>query len=289
MELGFYPDMTEEDYHTQKLLDEPALSYSIAKLLVTKTPAHAKYAHPILGGSNGVRESTAAMDRGSLAHAMILGKGKDIVILPEQFTDFRKKEAKEIADKAASEGKLAVLQSAVDECSDLVAAFISQLKGTEFECFFDKEAESEVAFFWRDAETGILMQGKMDKFHRSKAFIFDPKITTDASTKAFDRKALDMSYHIQSSFYRNGVQTLLPELAGRVRFVFLVIEDKPPYALNAIEYTGMGDALADFDARAAINTWAECLKSNKWPGYIRDGQGNWMDGPPWALREKQLL
>lgn len=286
MTQGFHPELSEEDYHSQKLLDEPALSYSIAKLLVTQTPMHAKHAHPLLGSKNA-GSSTPAQDKGTLAHSLILGKGKGLAVL--EFDSFRTNEAKEARDKAYAEGKLPVLQSAVDECGQLVAAFISQMKETEFaDSFFDPECQSELPMFWNDPDTGILMQGMVDRLNLKVPIIFDLKITTDASTKTFEKKIFDMGYHIQDAFYRRGVGTIIPELMGRVRFVFLVIESDPPYALNIIEFAGLYEMLAQLDADYAISKWSECVKSGIWPGYITDRKANDAYPPAWVIRDKKL-
>jgi hypothetical protein len=288
MLTGFYPDMNEQSYHSQELLDEPALSYSIAKLLVTQTPMHAKYAHPLLGSKNAGK-STKAQDEGTLVHKLILGRGKDIFVMPEEFTDFRKKAAQDLALEQKSAGKIVVLQSAVDEYSQLVAAFGMQMKETEYaNSFYDQECMSEVPMFWNDAQTGTLMQGMADRLNLKTPIIFDLKVTTDASTKTFEKKMYDSGYHIQNAFYRRGVGTIVPELMGRVRFVFLIIENEPPYALNIIEYAGLYEMLAELDADNAISIWAECMKSGKWPGYLHDGKANDAYPPTWVIRDRKL-
>jgi hypothetical protein len=288
MKQGFYPDLNEQDYHSQTLLDEPALSYSIAKLLITQTPMHAKYAHPLLGSKTG-NKSTRAQDKGTLAHKLILGRGKDIFVMPEEFTDFRKKAVQDLALEQESLGKLVVLQSAIDECSQLVTAFGMQMKQTEYaDAFYDPDCQSEIAIYWRDLYADILMQGLIDRFNKKTPIIFDLKVTTDASTKAFEKKINEMAYHIQNAFYRRGVNTLLPELENKTRFVFLVIESSPPYALNCIELSGMFESIADLDADKSIDTWQKCLKMNVWPGYMVNALHNEAYPPVWLLKEKQL-
>jgi len=181
------------------------------------------------------------------------------------------------------------LQSAIDECSQLVTSFINQMKETKFaDSFFDPDCQSEVPMFWTDQDTGILMQGMNDRLNLKTPIIFDLKTTTDASTKTFEKKIFDAGYHIQNAFYRRGVETILPELQGRVRFVYLVIESEPPYALNIIELSGMGEALAELDANNAIEKWAECMKTGKWPGYLLDGSANDAYPPTWVIKDKKL-
>ena len=56
----------------------PALSYSIAKILIGESPRHAWCAHPLLGNMRG--EPTAEMDFGQVAHKLMLGRGVDFAI-----------------------------------------------------------------------------------------------------------------------------------------------------------------------------------------------------------------
>lgn len=288
MKPGFYPDMSESDYHAQVLTDEPVLSYSIAKVLTTQTPMHAKLAHPKFG--NAKRSGSKSMDEGSLIHSLILGKGKDIFVMPEEYTDFRKKAAQELSQQKESEGKIVVLQSAIDSCSELVTAFNMQMKETEFaETFFDIDhCYTEAPMYWRDPYFGVLMQGMIDRFNSFGPIIWDLKTVTDASTKAIEKKIFDMGYHIQQAFYRRGINAIMPELQNKTRFVFLFVETSPPYALNCIEFSGMYEALAELDADRAIQIWSECIKNDYWPGYMLSEKPNDVMPPTWVLKDKQL-
>ena len=78
--LGIHHDITAADYHSD-CCDEPSLSSSIAGLLIDQTPKHAWTAHPRLN-PNFKPESSPAMNLGSVAHELLLGKGGGFEISP---------------------------------------------------------------------------------------------------------------------------------------------------------------------------------------------------------------
>ena len=75
MDPGVYYDLPEHEYHSDPC-DSPSLSASIAQTIVLESPAHAWLQHPRFGGKQ--IEPTKEMDRGTLVHALLLGKGRAI-------------------------------------------------------------------------------------------------------------------------------------------------------------------------------------------------------------------
>lgn len=78
---GIHDDIEAEDYHSAGLTKEPALSASIAKLLISHSPLHAWTAHPMLN-PNFERAEEAKFDVGTAAHELLL-RGNDIVHIVE--------------------------------------------------------------------------------------------------------------------------------------------------------------------------------------------------------------
>jgi hypothetical protein len=78
----------------------------VAKILLDRSPLHAWHAHPRLNPDYRHDDDTK-FDVGNIAHKLMLGRGKDIVVL--EFDDWRTKAAKDAREAAAAAGKLAVL------------------------------------------------------------------------------------------------------------------------------------------------------------------------------------
>lgn len=145
---GLYPDISNEDYHADPC-PEPSLSSSLAKLIVNKTPAHAKLAHPKL---NPDYEPTVSnqFDLGSVAHAMMLHDDRDIVVL--DYDAYRSKAAKADRDEARAKGKIPILAAQYETACAMVRAGRAQLDQHEeaWEAFRKGYGQPEQTLIWRD-------------------------------------------------------------------------------------------------------------------------------------------
>ena len=70
--------MSAERYHRDPT-PGISLSASLAHVLLTQSAAHAAYKHPKLRPVDAEPEESRRMDLGTLAHALLLGEGRDIV------------------------------------------------------------------------------------------------------------------------------------------------------------------------------------------------------------------
>ena len=99
-----------------------------------------------------------------------------------------------------------------------------------------------------------------------------------------------MSLQIQAAAYVEAVETLHPELLGRVRFIFQWQEQKAPYALSPpIEMSEAFMSLGRAQWRAACRLWDVALKHGSFPGY--SPHPHLACPPPWELsrwEERQL-
>ena len=100
----------------------------------------------------------------------------------------------------------------------------------------------------------------------------------------------DLGADVQEAFYRRGARKVL----GRnfEALLFAVIEKDAPFALASHGVMPEAAAEADRKVEWAINAWAACLHSNRWPGFSRHTHWN---SPPgyrsqrWASREENGL
>ena len=103
---GLHFDIPHDVYHADPCA-HPSLSSHVAQVVVGKSAGHAALIHPRLGGKRS-KESSDAMDVGSILHGMLLGGGAELVEVNEK--DWRKDVAKDARAKAEGEGKIAVLK-----------------------------------------------------------------------------------------------------------------------------------------------------------------------------------
>lgn len=278
MQSGFLK-MSVEEYHKDPCT-EISLSQSIAHLMVSKSPQHAWFEHPKLGGGHVAPSDD--MNKGTLIGALLLGRGPVIEVFP--YDNYMSKAAREERDRCRLEGHYPVLQKHYD--SALLAA--SAIRENFAKQGITLEGNSEQAFCWieKDEEgKPVQCRGMMDQWQPPYRFI-DLKKTECAHPKAVAAKYLMYGYDIQYAAYLSGLNKIFPENAGKHEGLFLFYEADPPYAVLPAEPTGMFHEIGFRKWRKAINTWSKCLQTNTWPSYSTGPV--FLDAPTWALKEEDL-
>jgi PDDEXK-like domain of unknown function (DUF3799) len=144
------------------------------------------------------------------------------------------------------------------------------------------KGQAEVSAYWIDPDTGVLCRCRPDwvsPVDDAGVILWDVKTYSDASTGDFARQIARMRYHVQDAFYSDGYGRAAGlEVYG---FVFVAVEDKWPFAANAIMINETSEEQGRRQYRRDLNTYAACLKSGLWPGYAETIQ--MVDLPNWAF------
>lgn len=256
-------DITADQYHADPCVT-PSLSASIAKILVDKSPMHAWAAHPRLGGKKFT--STKEMDRGTLCHRILLGKGADIVEIP--FADYRKDVAKDMRDQAKSDGKIPALTNVLVSAHEMAQVHKKRLA---YDHGIYLDGESEVAIEYSDELfmdcRRVVCRSMLDHVKLSGGVIYDLKFVACAHPDVVAKSIVSYGYDIQDAAYRRALSSVKPELTGREDFVFLFCEAEEPYAVQPYRLDGTFREHGQRRWDRAKRIWADCLKSNVWPGY----------------------
>ncbi len=251
----------------------PGLSSSIAKVIVEKSPLHAKVAR------DSEREATKNMDRGAVIHRLVLGKGKSFTAVDAD--DWRTNKAKDARDAARAQGLVPVLAKHLDEHRVAAEKIREELARRGFHL----DGDSEVAVQWHEGET--LCRSMFDHVwlkRGSVGTILDLKITDDASPDFVERNSERLGYAIQAAAYTRALTALRPELAGRVDFLFAFCEPETPWAMNISRPDGAFRAIGEARWLRAVQMWERCLRTNEWPAY---GDGvNALTVPRWVLSKE---
>lgn len=264
---GLYTDISANDYHRDPCA-APSLTQSVAKILLEKSPLHAWHAHPRLN-PDYQHDNATKFDIGNVAHKMLLGRGKEIVVL-EDFDDWRTKEAKLRRGAAEAEGRLAVLGKHAARADRMVSAAREQLRMRGLEHLFGAGGNSEVVVAWKEGETWLRQM--VDWLGDDRLIFADYKTTDEsAAPAALARKMVSDGWHIQAAMGERGLRRAeLVALDELPRFLFVVQEATVPYALSVVEVAGdplvMGRKMLD----AAVDTWKRCMRADRFPGYPLD-------------------
>lgn len=276
-------EFSEENYHSDPC-PAPSLSSHVAMTVISKSLMHAWRSHP---KSPGFETSVlgAAADRGSAAHALLFG-GKAIeTILAD---DFRTAAAREARDKARAAGRIPMLSKDVEGLAGMIEPARQRFHDLHSGAFL-----CEQTAVWRDPGSIYVgwRRARIDTLSTSRALIVDYK-TTEGAVDALscERRIADTGLQIQAAAYIDAVETLHPELTGRVKFIFQWQEQKAPYALSPpIEMSEAFLSLGRAQWKAACHLWDKALQHSAFPGY--SPHPYLACPPPWELsrwEERQL-
>jgi hypothetical protein len=274
---GLFLDLPESKYHADDFGDGLRLSVSVAQALVLESPAHAYLRHPKLG--NQPLKPTTDMDRGTLIHKLLLGKGQSVKVV--ECEAWTKKKDKEEREEIRSSGALPVTRKLFDEASVAAAALASKLKSRGYALTGD----SEVTALWAEVATNgahVPCRGRFD--HIKGNDIFELKITGDANPKTLTRGQLTrMGYDIQGTAYPRALEYIDARAKGRSTFTMLFCEHEPPYCITAVRFAGSLRELGARKWQRAVDTWEECLRTGTWPDY--SDEIVFAEARPWELAD----
>ena len=274
---GVYADISESVYHADPC-GVPSLSSGIAKKLINESPWHAWTAHPRLNPEFEAK-SSATFDKGAASHALLLGNVDRLVLIDAD--DYRTKAAQAARDEAREAEKIPILPAQLAEARAMAQAARRQLNDhrTASEAF--ERGTAEKTLVWQDVG-GVWCRARLD-WHPDDGDVFDDYKTTATSVNpsTVGRWMTDQGQHIQEAFYCRGIRAL--KLANNPTFRFIAQENCPPYALSVLDFSPEVRAKADAQVEYAIRLWGECLRRDRWPGYIPTTCT--VDVPPWAFAE----
>jgi hypothetical protein len=270
---GLHLDVPEADYHLD-CSEGVSLSASIANEIATRSPRHGWRLHPRLGAQR--KAGTAAMRAGSLVHMLALGSGPKVRLV--EADNWKKKKPQEEKAAALAAGELPVLAREFEAATGIVVALHTELKRRGIDL---APMTKEVTAIWREGD--VLCRGRADAWDEASATLYDLKFLSDAEPKAVGRHMMDYGCDVQEAAYRSGFERLFPDLAGRIAFKLIVVEQKTGELLIVKPGGGMR-ALGEFKWGYAVRRFGECLAAGVWPGY-NEGEEAIVDAPEWATRD----
>jgi hypothetical protein len=262
---GIYRGVDPAHYHADPC-PEPSLTQSVAKILLEQSPLHAWTAHPRLN-PEFERDEDKKFDLGNVAHTLLLGRGKDFVIVP--FEDWRTKAAQEARAGAHGAGKVAILKHQLDQAVDMVEAGNEQI-GRHEDCDAFTVGDPEVTICWQ--EDGIWFRSLIDFLHSDLCTVDDYKTSVfSMAPHVIGLRAEAAGWHLQAAFIERGLDVLDPDNRGRRRFRFVAQETAKPYALNVMHMDEHWLTMGRKQVATAIHLWRKCMESGKWPAYPPKG------------------
>lgn len=214
------------------------------------------------------------MRRGKLLDRLLFQTGAEIVIVDAD--SWRTKDAQARREAAENEGKIAVLRDKFDEAERIA----NNMRATLFDRGINlNDAKAQHRVIWDS--NGVACKGFLDLLFvdaaAETATIFDLKIVENAAPSDL---RVDFRASLQHAAYVEAIETLQPELTGRVKMRFILAEPDGD-DLTIAEPDGALRSLGQSRWKRAVATWKECLASGKFPGHPRDVAT--LSAKPWEL------
>lgn len=279
---GLHLDVPRDEYDADPC-PSPSLTQSIAKIILDRSLAHARLAHPRLNPAFE-RNDDPKYDVGNVAHALMLGRGREIEVVIAD--DWRTKAAKEAREAAIQRGRIAVLARHYEAASDMVQAAARQLGDRGYdEDWNPAAAAAEVMAVADDA--GVWLRSLIDWLPYHARRVWDYKTTAlSAAPWELSRRIVADGWDVQAAFHERILDLVDPDNAGRREHLFCVQEDRPPYALTVARMSEAVMTMGRRKVQRARDAWAAAMSNNHWPAYPLDTA--LPEYPAWAMREETM-
>lgn len=294
---GVHLGVDEKIYHADPA-PGPSLSSGIACRLLQSSALHAKTHHPRLWDEPPATDDTETMDRGTLAHAMLLGGMERIVpVDPAAFpgdkggipVGWTTKAIKAERDRIRGLGKVPVLKNLFDMALPMVDAAREALLDCEIGPIKITDGDTEVTIIVDDGpvKPGVrfFRRARADWWAKDRTLMIDYKSTAGLAEPSgwIRRQMVPMGYDIQRAHYRRCAHLATGQLP---RWLFLVQENFAPFACSFVDLDGAHEEIADRKMDFASQLWKHHLSKGEWPGYSR--RIHYSTPSAWEMAESEL-
>lgn len=273
-EPGIY-DIPAPAYHRDPVPGGSLSHSGSKKLLNPSCPAIFDYErqHP--------KPPTDAMEFGTAAHTVVLGSGPELVVVDEK--DWKKKDSQEKRVAARARGEIALLPHEFERVHAMARALRKhRLAASLFE---PGSGFPEQSLFWRDEPTGVMLRSRFDWLPESvkgqRLVIPDYKTAASVDDESIGKAIQNFGYHTQDDWYSAGARAL--GLAESVAFLLVFQMKTAPYLVRVVGIPDAALMIAAAKNRKAIDLYAKCMGSGRWPAYDEDdADPEYINLPGWA-------
>lgn len=271
-----------EVYHGQPTVG-PSISSSGLRTIWSQSPAH-YYVDSALNLKRAPQPDRPAFALGRLAHKLLLegsdGLAEEFVTRPEQWSDWRTKDAKQWRDDMIAAGKTVITEADLAAVTGMAESLARHplVEAGILDGFVER------SLLWKDAQTGVWLKSRPDVVPRASGLFSDLKTTNSVADSDLERSLSDYGYHMQAALVGMASEAVL----GRPmeEFALVWVEKAPPHCVRVTVLTGEDLDRGRQQLRRAIDQFAECVATAEWPGpggSRRDAE--YLTLPPWAAKQ----
>ena len=267
---GIYADVPMDFYHGDCCVG-PSISSSGLRTIELKTPAH-YWAHSPLNPNRVPEDSEKPAFRiGRAVHTLLAAPETfldEFSIRPSQWQNYTTKAAKEWRDAEIAAGR-SVLTLKEHE---LVAALCRAIENEPIVQQGVLDGLVEHSMFWKDPETSVWLKARPDVWTVAADSVVDLKAVHSADFRTVQNSIGSFGYHMQLALVGEGHAILTKREIPHDGYLLFCVEKTVPYLVNLKPVEPDSLDMGRRQIRRAVRTFAECLKSQDWPGYPDSGQ-----------------
>ena len=268
---GMYSGIPIEIYHAAKICDGPSISSSGLRTIFNESPAH--FFSEWRGNPNCIERTGARhFIVGRAVHHLLLGEpffAKLFAIQPEEYEgdsgEIKKwnnnaTDCKLWHKRMREEGRAVLTGKEVDD----IKGMATQLGTNPVIRHGALNGQIERSLFWKDKQTGIWLRARPDAIPNDSGDYCDLKTCQSVKWPDLVRSIGDYGYHAQGAMIRMAAREVLGQT--NVTFSLIFVEKTPPYCERIVTLKESDLDRGDKQNRMALDTFAQCLKTKRWPG-----------------------
>lgn len=274
-------DMPIERYHEQ-CCDGPSISSSGLRTIWSESPAH-YWCHSPMNPERVEPEDKPQFVLGRLAHRLLLegraGFDEEYVVRPDQWSDWRTKDAKMWREAMMAEGKTVITQNDLD----VVTGIARSLAAHPMVKAGILDGDVERSLIYRCPETGVWLKSRPDVIPNHSGDLADLKTCQSVATDALQKSMAGFGYQMQAALAGDALKaTTGVEMTS---FAFIWVEKAPPFCVRVTTMTPEDLLRGQMQNRAAARLFAECIRTGRWPGPGGEQQdAEFLQIAPWAAK-----
>jgi hypothetical protein len=258
MNPGIY-DISNEEYHGSEGISRSGV------MEILETPRH--YWDSYLNPNKPEKKETPAMSLGSAVHCYLLEPDvfeKEYVAVRN--FDARTKEGKAYRDSLeeyTQQGKKLLKY----DVYHAVVTIAEEIKLHPIASgWMHKDCKIEKSIYWIDPETQVLCKARPDIWLPNA--LIDLKTARSVKAHKFKRAVEDGGLHIQAAMQIEAVYRATGVYIEN--FANIACLNKRPYLPKIFGFDEATIELGRKEFKKALRIYADCLSSDKWPGYSND-------------------
>lgn len=267
-------------YHSD-ICAGPSVSSSGLRTIWAESPAHFWCRSP-LNPKRLPQDDRPAFAVGRLAHKLLLegreGLEEDFAIRPDEWTDWRTKDAKVWRDAQILAGRTVI----TPEDLETVTAMAESLGRHPLVKAGILDGHVERSLIWKDAETGIWLKSRPDVIPNSSGDYADLKTTTSVATKALEQSLASFDYAMQGALVGMASEDVLG--IPMQSFTLVWVEKTAPFCVRVTTLTPADLERGQLQVRSALRAMARCLDKGEWPGPGARDDAEYLPLPAYAAK-----